>query len=383
MILRARFPAICIASLLAASCATTAGEGPPAAGGQRALVRTNHYVAAKSPAPGLAGAETKLYVREVVAPGASPIPAADRVVLFIHGSGTPAEVSFDVPYKDYSWMGYLANAGYDTFSLSLTGYGGSTRPAAMNEVCNLAKPAQEQFVPGVIPATCDAKYSGPISTMDSDWAEIGAVVDHLRKLRGVQKVAIVAWSQGGPRAAGYAARNSDKVSRLFVLAPSYQRDMADKPSTTFPNGVMGVQSRKNFVDNWDRQVGCPDQYEPEASNAVWTDMLASDPVGAKWGSGVRRAPNVNSYGFNKAMAARLQVPFAMATGPHDKQVASERVYALYEDLGSKDKVLVDIACTSHNAMWERNHLMLFKATVDWLKDGQVNGQRSGIVKLGY
>ena len=36
--------------------------------------------------------------------------AADNVVLFVHGAGTPAEVSFDVPYKDYSWMAYLAHA---------------------------------------------------------------------------------------------------------------------------------------------------------------------------------------------------------------------------------------------------------------------------------
>ena len=36
---------------------------------------------------------------------------ADRVVLFVHGAGTPAEVAFDVPYQDYSWMAYLARAG--------------------------------------------------------------------------------------------------------------------------------------------------------------------------------------------------------------------------------------------------------------------------------
>ena len=367
----------CILALLAtSSCATPPGDADR-------LVRTDHYVAVKSPAPGLAGGESKLYVREVAAPGSSSVAAADRVVLFIHGSGTPAEVSFDVQYKDYSWMGYLAKAGYDTFSLSLTGYGGSTRPAAMNEVCNLPKAQQEQFVPAMIPQACEAKQPGLIATMDSEWVEIDAVVEHLRKLRGVQKVAIVAWSQGGPRSAGYIARHPEKVSRLFVLAPSYARDMPATAPTALPNGPMGVQSRKNFVDNWDRQVGCPDQYEPEASAAVWSAMLASDPVGAKWGPGVRRAPNVNSYGFNKDAVAKMQTPFAMATGPHDKQVAPERVRALYDDLGAREKVFIEIACTSHNAMWERNHLLLFKATLDWLRDGQVNGMRSGLVKLGY
>jgi len=34
-------------------------------------------------------------------------------------------------------------------------------------------------------------------------------------------------------------------------------------------------------------------------------------------------------------------------------------------------------------MWERNHLLLFKASLDWLKSGQVNGVSQGEVRLGY
>ena len=61
----------------------------------------------------------------------------------------------------------------------------------------------------------------------------------------------------------------------------------------------------------------------------------------------------------------------------------ERVRELYADLGSKQKVLVDLACSSHNAMWERNHLLLFNASLEWLRDGKVNGMSEGEVKLGY
>jgi len=53
-----------------------------------------------------------------------------------------AEVAFDVPYQDYSWMEYLAQAGFDAFAMDTTGYGRSTRPAAMNDPCNLS-PAQQ------------------------------------------------------------------------------------------------------------------------------------------------------------------------------------------------------------------------------------------------
>jgi hypothetical protein len=56
---------------------------------------------------------------------------------------------------------------------------------------------------------------------------------------------------------------------------------------------------------------------------------------------------------------------------------------LYADLGSKEKVFVDLGCSSHNAMWERNHLLLFKASLEWLTDSSVNGTKEGILKLGY
>ena len=73
----------------------------------------------------------------------------------------------------------------------------------------------------------------------------------------------------------------------------------------------------------------------------------------------------------------------MVAGAHDKQVAPERVRELYADVGSKQKILIDLACSSHNAMWERNHLLLFKASLEWLEDGTVNGMTEGIVRVGY
>ena len=60
-----------------------------------------------------------------------------------------------------------------------------------------------------------------------------------------------------------------------------------------------------------------------------------------------------------------------------------RVHDLYDDLGAPDKVLIDLACSSHNAMWERNHLLLFEASLEWLQRGTVNGAANGVLKMGY
>ena len=68
--------------------------------------------------------------------------SANPVVLFVHGAGTPGDVGFDVAHQDYSWMAYLARAGFDVFAMDMTGYGRSTRPAAMNDPCNLSAEQQ-------------------------------------------------------------------------------------------------------------------------------------------------------------------------------------------------------------------------------------------------
>ena len=47
------------------------------------------------------------------------------------------------------------------------------------------------------------------------------------------------------------------------------------------------------------------------------------------------------------------------------------------------KVLLDLGCASHNAMWEANHLLLFAASREWLASGTVNGIRNGVVTMGY
>ena len=350
------------------------------------LLRVNHYVRVHSTVPAIAGQITQIYVREVVQAGvALRGSAADRVVLFVHGAGTPAEVSFDVPYQDYSWMAFLARAGFDVFSMDMTGYGRSTRPAAMNDPCNLSREQQAGFIPSLLGEPCAASYTHQLTTIASDWDDLDAVVNQVRALRHVEKVSLVAWSLGGPRAAGYAAQHPEKVQRMVLLAPAYDRTRAVGPPAQVPaNGAaFGTQTHAEFVANWDRQVGCPGQYDPAASDAVWADMIESDPVGATWGAGARRAPQVTVWGFNNAVVSKMQIPILMVSGVHDKQVPQERVRDLYADLGSRQKVFVDLACSSHNAMWERNHLLLFRASLEWLTRGSVNGMQEGMIRLGY
>jgi pimeloyl-ACP methyl ester carboxylesterase len=282
-------------------------------------------------------------------------------------------------------MAYLAQAGFDVFSMDMSGYGRSVRPAAMNDPCNLSKEQQGSFVPTLLKAPCTASYPRQMTTIESDWNDIGVVVDYVRGLRNVNKLSFVGWSLGGPRAAGFAGQHPDKVAKMVLLAPAYQAELASSAPAQVPaeGAAMNTQSHDEFIANWNRQVGCQDQYDTSVAESVWSAMLQSDPVGATWGTGVRRAPNVTTWGWNAAMVKKTQIPTLMVSGTHDKQVPQERVRALYNDLGSKQKVFVDLGCSSHNAMWERNHQLLFRASLEWLTQTAVNGKQEGMMQMGY
>lgn len=349
------------------------------------ILSVDHYVMHVSTVPSIESDRVPLYVRERARAG-SLLRAPnleDRVVLFVHGAGTPAEVAFDVPYEDYSWMEYLARAGFDVFSMDTTGYGRSYRPPLMNDPCNFSEAQQAQLIGQLIEEACEASQPGAGTTIQSDWDDIDAVVDYIRELRHVASVSLVGWSLGGPRTGGYVAAHPDKVSRMVLLAPAYNRNSASDPPETNRGAPMTLQSRADFVANWDRQVGCEAQYEPAVSETVWAEMLASDPVGATWGPGVRRAPRTSTWGWNEAVAARTRVPLLVVAGVHDGQVPPARAHDLYEDWGAAKKVFIDLGCSSHNAMWEENHRLLFEASREWLTWGTVEGMESGELQLGY
>ena len=101
--------------------------------------------------------------------------------------------------------------------------------------------------------------------------------------------------------------------------------------------------------------------------------------------GTRRSPRAadDRVGLDAGDGGEDQGADLVVAGRHDKQVSPERVRELYADLGAREKVFVDLACSSHNAMWERNHTLLFRASLEWLTQGSVNGSKDGILKIGY
>jgi pimeloyl-ACP methyl ester carboxylesterase len=356
-------------------------------------IRTIDYLVPHvSTVPANSGKRVELFVREKVESrrrGKAP------VVLMIAGATISAVPDFDLQFENYSWMEYLAAAGFDVFTMDLTGYGLSPRPM-MDDPCNNSMSDQQAYlIPKPLAQPCSPSYRFQLSSLESDFDEIDRVVDYLREVRNVDKVSLIGWSRGGSRAGGYTARHGEKVERLFLLAPGrYMRlSPSDPPVPLPPPGVPStVLGNADFYRlTWDLNGGmaapftgmCDNQYTPAIRNVVTSMQLDFDPLGSSWGTaGVRRSPlfptgNMLS-GWNAKFAGQVKVPTLVIRGDLDTAVPLSDIQDLLGDLVAvPQKVFVHVACASHYLPWENQHMALLNASVEWLQQGTYMGQFNG------
>ena len=357
---------------------------------QSKMITTERFVPHVSTAPANQGERVGLYLREKVSAASvdrwdAGQPREGRVVLFVHGGSVSSIPDYDLDYKDYSWMAYLAEAGFDTFALDHTGYGRSPRPM-MDDACNMSRENQAQVMPNPLSGHCDPSYSGPVSTTQSDWEEIETVVDYIRELRGVEKVSLIGWSAGGTRTGGYTARNPDKVDKLFLYAPGYRRE---RRSGSAPDVPMRLQTYDTLTDGrWEANVACDNQVDPGIREVIWGTVMAFDPLGSVWGPehGIMRVRTSGPYTpngaeWNRQGAARVASPTMIVVGAQDNPESRGMLYA---DLtGTDSKVFVTMACSTHFSVWETTqYKFLHRASLEWLTSGTFNGHSMGVYEVG-
>jgi pimeloyl-ACP methyl ester carboxylesterase len=333
--------------------------------------------------PAIAGEHVKLFTWERVRASSlkkfEKQPPTGKVILFIHGGSVPSVPAFDLDHKDYSWMEALARAGFDVFSLDRTGYGFSPRPK-MDDPCNVNPAQQSILIPHPLAAPCAHSYPFRLTHTDSDADDIGAAVDYIRALRRVDRITIAGWSGVGPQAGPYAIQNQEKVDRLVFYAPTYTRASPTNPPATLPQSgfPMNLRTRPLLEGEWDSMVACEDQFEPGIRDVVWDRIMDFEPVGRTWGplEGVMRVRTNTLWGWNQTAAPRIKVPMLIMVGRNDTLLGAAR--DLYQDLGSEDKVLVEVPCASHFLVWETQHKILHRASREWLRKGSLKGVRQGV-----
>lgn len=368
-----------IGVIIVQSGCRTAVNGNNMAHSETAQVRAvDHMVPHVSTVPANKGERVQIYVREKFAGDAAGKP----VVLMVHGGFSPATLAFDVEREDYSWMSYLAGAGFDVFAMDMTGYGKSSRPK-MDDPCNVRREEQKTLIPKTLPAACKPTYPYELVNSQSESDDIDRVVEYIRKLRGAGKVNLLGWSGGGIRTGTYISRYPEKVEKLVILASSnYSRKDPSGPPADLPKpgAPITIQSREIGEKlRWVPNAKCDGQIAPGMPDHIWELSKSQDPVGMTWGPGVLRAPTRTYWGWNAETARKLKQPTLILVGEYDQLTASNK--ELYEDLGSENKVFVAISCASHFVLWEKQHSALHQASREWLAKGTFNGATRGMFRI--
>jgi pimeloyl-ACP methyl ester carboxylesterase len=112
-------------------------------------------------------------------------------ILLIHGL-TYSSHEFDVKYKDYSLVDFLAKRGARVWLLDMSGYGRS-----------------EKLKNGFM---LDGQYAAE---------DIASAVSLIRKKERVTKVTLLGWSFGAVASALMAQKNPDWINKLILYAPLY------------------------------------------------------------------------------------------------------------------------------------------------------------------
>jgi pimeloyl-ACP methyl ester carboxylesterase len=341
-------------------------------------VRTDRFVTHISTVPATRGQTVGLFLRERVLPETIASRRTPRVVLMVHGGFAPSIVAYDLQYRDFSFMSELARSGFDVFAMSHTGYAPSPRPL-MDDPCNVDAEFQPLLVPHVLKEPAAPRYPYKLVSSESEWDELETVIGYVKALRNVERVSLVGWSTGAPRAGGFAALHPESVDRLVLFGPAPFFPNDEPPPQMPERGAPTILQTREFLlhRRWQDHVRCEGQLEdPEVCNAMWRELMALDEVGARWGphgEGIMRAPNRMNFGW-RANLARIRAPTLMLLGEYDNY--AKRIEA-WRGLGAEQKLFIKVACASHFMQFERGRHLLYRATAEWLSDAAVAGAREG------
>ena len=332
---------------LLVSCALVAGCATPST--ESSQVQTETFMI-----PAL-DAGIQLHVRNKHAAGANQFPA-EKIVLFVHGATYPSSTGFDIDLPGGSWMDYVARRGFDAYFVDVRGYGGSTRPASMDQP------------PAANPPFADTKDAV---------RDVSAAVDFILKRRGVQKLNLVGWSWGTAIMAGYTVENNAKVDKLVLYAPLWTlkapppisgsgnyRSVPRDPARA--RGLRGIPN--------DRQ----EEISPTASfDKWWAGNLASDPEGAKRTPPVVRAPNgvikdiVEYWGKGKATwdPAQIRVPTLMILAEWDQDTPLYMAQEIFPRLTNAPYRRLEILSEgTHAIVLEKNRMHLIRQVQNFLEE---------------
>jgi pimeloyl-ACP methyl ester carboxylesterase len=261
-------------------------------------------------------------------------PQGKPLLVLAHGSATGGRESFDlwVPgAPGYSTMDFLARQGFDVYALDVRGFGRSTKPEAF------------------------------LSTEQAA-SDLGAVVDHVRALRGVERVHLLAWSWGTQYGGQFVMAHPEKVARYA----SYAQMHADSPDLKTRRPRLAVFQRSPYIriteQGWKLRFHSltPDAVnDPAVMDAFAHAAVAVEdksPTGPQIDV-LTRLPLVDPR--------RIAVPTLMVHGEYDDVADTQGLLPFFEALPNPDKQYVVVPEGGHMLHLQRGHRRLQRVLAEW------------------
>jgi len=262
-------------------------------------------------------------------------PTGKKVVILAHGSATAGKESFDLRVAgkpSYSLMDALARQGFDVFALDVRGFGRSTHP------------------------------EGHMTTLEAS-QDLGAVVDHVVKLRGVAKVSLLAWSWGTQYAGMYLMASPSKVDRYV----SYAQMHVNSPDIAKRRPRVEAFRKSPYVTipeaGWKPRFSS--MTPAEANDPVVIDAYAS--AAAKVETRSPTGPQLDMVTILPMVNPRLlTVPTMIIHGQYDDVADADGLLPFFQQLPSPDKRYVVIPNAGHMMHLQKGHVAFQQAVVGFL-----------------
>jgi pimeloyl-ACP methyl ester carboxylesterase len=286
----------------------------------------------------IAGGDTGvgLFAMHIAAPSRPPRGA----VVFVHGAGSGGSAIWDLRFRDYSLMRRLACEGFDTYAYDARGFGGSWMPPEMSGPADAGEPAVRAQVAA---------------------RDLGAAIAWAAKTSSVAAVDVVAWSWGCEVSGLYAGRHPERVRRLALYAPIYDRRW---PARHRSRGVWYPVERAKLEAFYD---------PAREAREVWTEHLdalfrfSGDPALVRLPSG----PYRDIYGPDAPIwdPAKVRAPVLIIRGDLDPASLAEPAARLFAALtAAREKTMAVVGGASHFLPRERGYRVLQRLLVEFLSE---------------
>jgi pimeloyl-ACP methyl ester carboxylesterase len=299
-----------------------------------------------------------LHVRNKRAIGHSNFGEA-RTILLMHGATYSSGSLYDTAIGNYSFMDYLARAGYDVYAVDVRGYGLSSRPVEMD-----LPPAQ----------------SLPVGGTETGIRDFGNAVNFVLQSAGVARLNVIGMSWGGTVTGAFTARHPHKVRKLGLIAPQW---VSHKPIPLDAGGVLDAYRIVRASEARVRWIaaapnGKQDSLIPAGGFDAWVDnTVQSEPDDALRADRSIRAGNGPIQDIRDFWAAgkpfydpgRIEVPVMLVHGEWDADVPIDLAQAYFAKLtGAPYKRWVEIGEATHMLVLEKNRQQAFDALIGFMRE---------------